>query len=93
MSPFKLICHPNVPDHVVNAVPVPAADAPADDAGQTPPAVLSLHHQRSSAVTLAAVLASGLSPSAHEYVRDPFVLSRVPVIIIVIIIIIILIIV
>ena len=58
--------------------PVPAADAPADDAGQAPPPVLALDDQRAAAVALAAVLAAGLRTRAHEDVRDPLVLAGVP---------------
>ena len=58
--------------------PVTTADAPADDPGQAPPAVLALHHQRPPAVSLTAVLTSGLPARTHEDVRDPLVLARVP---------------
>ena len=62
----------------VSVLPVATPNTPADDPCQTPPTVLPLHHQRSPAVPLAAVLTPGLSPSAHEDVGDPLVLSGVP---------------
>ena len=63
----------------LSLLPVTTADAPADDPRQTPPSILPLHHQRPATVTLAAVLAPGLTSRTQENVRDPLVLARVPV--------------
>ena len=60
--------------------PVSAANAPADDASQTPATILALYHQGTTAVTLATVLTSLSCARTHEDVGDPLILTGVPTI-------------
>ena len=60
--------------------PVSAANAPADDASQTPATILALDHQGTAAVTLATVLTSLSCARTHEDVGDPLILTGVPTI-------------